>query len=289
MKTYKITFTDFWQDFDGQFFKWIIEKAGYKVEIVSGFDNPDLLFYSVFGKSHLRYNCKKVFWTGENVRPNMESGDFALSFDFLDHPNHYRFPLYAYQRWIWAREGLNWGNMDLSIDQIFDTKIWSKDELYKKKPNFCVFLQGNPGNIFRNEFFQRLNSVKRVDSAGSLFNNTGFVVGWREKLQFMKDYRFCIAFENSSHNGYTTEKIFEPMLVKTIPVYWGSDSAKIEFNEKSYVDVNGLSIESAVEKVLSYENDTDLYYEMWKEPFLKSETEWSDLNNLVNFFKDKVL
>jgi len=59
MKTYKIAFTDFWRDFDGQFFKWIIEKTGNSVEIVSSSANPDLLFYSSFGSDHLKYKCKK--------------------------------------------------------------------------------------------------------------------------------------------------------------------------------------------------------------------------------------
>ena len=31
-----------------------------------------------------------------------------------------------------------------------------------------------------------------------------------------------IAFENSSFPGYTTEKIFEPMLEGSIPIYWGN-------------------------------------------------------------------
>ncbi len=61
------------------------------------------------------------------------------------------------------------------------------------------------------------------------------------------------------------EKIFEPMLVKTVPIYWGSNTAKDEFNPLSYIDVNNLSIESAVERVIELDSNDDLYYEMYKQ------------------------
>ena len=42
------------------------------------------------------------------------------------------------------------------------------------------------------------------------------------KMDFIKDYKFVISFENSSNPGYTTEKLIEPMLVNSIPIYWGN-------------------------------------------------------------------
>ena len=46
-------------------------------------NNPDILIYSVFGNSHTRYNCKKVFYTGENVRPDYTQCDYSISFDYI--------------------------------------------------------------------------------------------------------------------------------------------------------------------------------------------------------------
>ncbi len=33
-------------------------------------DKPDFLIYSVFGREHLNYDCVRIFYTGENVRPD---------------------------------------------------------------------------------------------------------------------------------------------------------------------------------------------------------------------------
>jgi len=283
----KINFADFWSGFDGKFFIWLFTKAGYQVEVSS---NPDLLIYSVFGNTHKNYSCKKLYWTGENTRPPQD--DFALCFDYSNNEKHFRFPLYAYQRWIWATGLGNLGEANgITLDTILDEKLKTKEELFSEKVNFCAFIQGNSTCTHRNEFFQALNSKKSVSSACTLFNNTGVKIGWEQKLQYIKSFKFMISFENTSYPGYVTEKIFEPMLVNTIPIYWGSDTVINEFNSKSYIDVNGLSISDAVDKVLSIDANDDLYYEMYKEPYLVNNelTKWLVFDNVIKFINDKVL
>jgi hypothetical protein len=288
MKKIKLYFVDFWPGFDGKFFVWIFTRAGYQCTVTS--ENPDLLIYSVFGNRHLRYSCKKLFYTGENVRP--PANEFSLSFDYSDNPLHYRFPLYTYSRWSCTPLDRSWGgDSTIHLDTIFDKKEETKEELLRRKTGFCVFMQGNGGCSHRNEFFRALNARKPVTSAGSLFNNYDRVIGWEEKLKFARDFKFMIAFENSSYPGYVTEKIFEPMLVKTIPIYWGSDTAKHEFNPVSYIDVNGLSIEEAVERVLEIDSNDDLYYEMYRQPYLVDNkiTPYLDFEKLIEFIENKVL
>ena len=60
-------------------------------------------------------------------------------------------------------------------------------------------------------FFQRLSRRKRVDSGGRAFNNIGGPIpaGSPAKLDFLRAYKFNLAFENASLPGYTTEKIVE--------------------------------------------------------------------------------
>lgn len=279
----KLHFEDFWGGFDGKFFIWILENAGYEIELDS--NNPDLVIYSVFGNRHTEYNCKKIFYTGENVRP--PSGTYSLSYDFSDDPMHLRVPLYMYQRWNWATEGGGLGkNLSIHYDTILDKKILSKDELLQSKQHFCVFMQSNANCEHRNQFFKLLDSKKSVTSAGALFNNYGS--GYIDnKLEFIKTFKFMISFENGSYPGYTTEKIFEPMLVNTVPIYWGSNTVSTEFNPKSYIDVNEMSIEAAVDLVLEIDSDDDLYYSIYKESYLADNklTEWMDFQTLQNFFK----
>lgn len=291
MKKVRLAHTDFWGGWDNEIFAWFIEQAGYEVEKVSPHDSPDLLIYSVFGNNHRNFSCKKLFFTGENIRPKMNECDFALSFDFLDDERHYRFPLYTFERWWLAAEGKGQPLLeDINFNSIFKPKDWNIEELYKNKPNFCAFLQSNLNCEFRNEFFRQLGERKRVDSAGVIFNNVGRVYGTtNEKVNLLRSYRFCISFENTKYNGYITEKIIDPMLVQCVPIYWGSDSADFEFNERSFVNVNKMTIEEAVNKVMWYEENPEEYYKMWKEPYMPVETEAFKFSNLINFFKHKVL
>lgn len=67
----KIYFADFWENFpqtDNYFYHLL--RTRYEVEIDSV--DPDIVFFSIFGQDHKAYKnhrSKKVFYTGENVRP----------------------------------------------------------------------------------------------------------------------------------------------------------------------------------------------------------------------------
>ena len=79
MKVLRINFSDFWPDFN-PIENYILSK----LKKVSAFqillsDTPEILFYSAFGKEHKNYNCLKVFFTGENRRPNYKYCDFSIS------------------------------------------------------------------------------------------------------------------------------------------------------------------------------------------------------------------
>jgi hypothetical protein len=57
-------------------------------------------------------------------------------------------------------------------------------------------------------------------------------------LGFIKDYKFTIAFENSAVPGYTSEKLLEPILVKSIPVYFGNPLVYLDFEPGSFIKVD---------------------------------------------------
>ena len=66
---------------------------------------------------------------------------------------------------------------------------------------------------------------KHIDSGGKYKNNIGAPVA--DKLAFLSEGKFNIAFENSSANGYTTEKLIEAFAAGTIPLYWGDESVSL--------------------------------------------------------------
>ena len=51
---------------------------------------------------------------------------------------------------------------------------------------------------------------------------------------------FGVAIENTSHNGYFTEKILDCFLLKTIPVYWGCSSITNFFKQDGIITFNNI-------------------------------------------------
>lgn len=251
MKKLKVNFTDFWGIFkktDNIF--WNLLSRKYELELS---DNPDILFYSYFGHEHRKFNCLRVFFQGENFRPNFNECDFAFSFDYTpDNPRNYRLPLY------YLYDDVN--KLTLPKDP---------EKIASEKTKFCAFVVSNKFSAKRIQFFKKLSKYKKVDSGGLIFNNIGYQVG--NKVDFLKPYKFTIAFENSSYPGYTTEKIFEPMLVNSIPVYWGNPLVNQDFNTKSFINYNDFkNDEEVIERIIEIDKNQDLYYEMLKQPYFEN-------------------
>ena len=118
-----------------------------------------------------------------------------------------------------------------------------------------------------------------------MWNNVGGPVA--DKLQFVSQYKFNIAFENSCVRGYTTEKIMEPMTVNTLPIYWGNPLVCRDFNAASFVNVSDFaSMEDAVQHIVDLDNDDTKYLQMLRvpkiiEPKIK---EWQE--NLLAFLSN---
>jgi hypothetical protein len=234
-KKIKLNFSDFRSDFDKEdnYFTRLLS-SHYDLEIS---DKPDFLIYSCFdhdGKlpwhrkfrnsrqnaavDYQKYNCIRIFYTYENVRPNFKECDYAFTFDYSAHFNHYRLPLYGiiYQR----TQGWPFDNKIHPL-----TRKNNPQEILQKKTKFCNFLYSNRHGKKRNAFFHKLSEYKPVDSGGKHLNNLGYQI--KNKLDFMQQYKFTIAFENYSYPGYTTEKIYDPMLVNSIPIYGSSEPSML--------------------------------------------------------------
>jgi hypothetical protein len=293
-KSIKIGSTDFWGGFtlqDSLFYK-IIEFCGYEPIIDN--DNPDILFYSVFGGNHFKYhNVIKIWFSGENWGlPNFNQCNFALSGYFIDDPRHYRLPLYT----LYCESILNDTGTHLKIyDKLSKPR---KIEEIKPKTKFCnfVYSNGDPnreGTKFRQEFFHRLSQYKQVDAGGACLNNIGGPVA--DKVLFISDYKFTIAIENSGAfhgvHGYTTEKIFHPMLVDSIPIHWGNPYIGREFNPKSIVTCHNYSnIDKVIERIVEIDKNDELYKNYLTEPFIiDHEGTPFNMTNLITYFKTNIL
>lgn len=286
--TLKINFTDMW-GYDNFIFNprdnYFTDLLSLKYDVVID-DNPDVLFYSVFGNSNRNYNCKKVYFCGENTgnnfkHPSTQIFDASLT-HFEESDTNYYLPL-----WIIF---VNWFNKSqprpLPSNPTYSVPLKS---LYacrepRLRTNFCCFINNNPIND-RIELFNNLNSYKRVDSYGQLFNNVGQPLRGSEeaKLNVITQYKFTIAFENSYHDGYNTEKIIQPLATNCIPIYSGGSRVKEFFNPNSFIYANDFkSINELAEYVKYVDQNDDLYLKYIKSsPFID--------NKIPNLFEPETI
>lgn len=258
----KIQMLDFWGDYgvsEDNFFTKLLRKYGFNFEIVD--KNPDIIFFSVFGSYHqddnyhkrniIDRNIKKVFYTGEN-RPVVKDADLNLTFQNSSKYNNIRLPL-------WILYGYDKG--------ITLTK--------KNISGFCCFVYSN--NVaFRNNFCEKLSNYKKVDCGGSSLNNVGGKV--KDKIEFQKKYKFCIAYENGATPGYTTEKILEAYKSNCIPIYYGSETITDDFNPKTFINAHDFDNEDdLIHYIKKVDTDEKLYNSFLNKPIYSKK--WLDIFN----------
>ena len=143
-------------------------------------------------------------------------------------------------------------------------------EIWGKKDKFCSMVVSNPRAKDRIEFFKSLSKVKQVDSGGGVLNNVGGRV--KDKLEFINDYKFVIAFENEIYDGYTTEKIIEPIFKDCIPIYWGNKLVHKDFNPKRFINYHDYETEEDLfKKLVEIENNPELALNIISEPIFSKE------------------
>ena len=248
-KHIKIQFTDFWDVFDkNDNFIMDALKKNFDVEIS---DNPDFVFCSIFGRRHLKYDCAKIYYTGENIIPDFNIVDYGMGFQDIDFYDRYlRLPHYAlYDR----------------ACNLAKAKPTMSDEEYLNR-KFCNYVISNAmSSPERGEFIDKLDSYCKLDSGGRYHNNVGGPVA--DKIEFAKGYKFSIAFENSGARGYTTEKIVEAFASETVPIYWGNPDITREFNKDAFINCHDFnSFDEVVEYVKKVNEDDELYLKMVKAP-----------------------
>ncbi|HUA66951.1 MAG TPA: glycosyltransferase family 10 [Candidatus Saccharimonadales bacterium] len=255
MKKIHIDFCDVHDNFsktNNFLFKLLAER--FDLELC---DRPDFLIYCNYGHEHCLHSGVRIFFSGESDMPDFRDCDYSMGPIELDDPRHLRLPVYA------TRNG---------PEEI----IKRNDNVAKimaSKTKFCGFVVSgyNPRkNHNRVAFFQKLSKYKRVDSGGRKFNNIGGPLpdGPWHKIEFLRQYKFNIAFENRSLAGYTTEKLVEPMAARCLPIYWGNPCITEEFNPKSFLNrADFESDESLIEKIIELDKDNAKYLEYLRQPY----------------------
>jgi hypothetical protein len=261
--TTTVAFCDWWQDeycggkFDvnDNFLVNLIKMhCGGNVKIVEPHQNPDVLFYSVFGQSNGAYRAgRKVFYAGEPVPPRADA-DFNITFDASNAANT-RVPL-----WV------------CYFDEALLTPTTRQ---ISKREKFCSYIASQPGfENNRQRFVEQLTSqYKRVDCGGKHLNNIGGAIppgtNASGKIEHNAQYKFAIAFENKQYPGYVTEKICDAYKSGCIPIYWGTPDIIKDFNPSTFINANDFSdFDALIDHIRRVDCDDALYASYFKEPIL---------------------
>lgn len=258
----KIAYTDFWSsaDFDNIVFTKALREIA-DVRICNNVEDADYVIYSVFGFKHLDIpdRCISIMYTGENICPDFNLCDYALGFEYVEFGDRYlRFPVYLVDGDIQGAE-----KKHLAAENL---------DLKKDKVGFCSFVVSNLDNAnpIKRQFFEELGKYKTVSSGGRCLNNVGGPV--TNKKEFEAKHKFCLVFENSSHSGYTTEKIVDAFAACSVPIYWGDPDVSKVFNDKAFINVMDFpNIGEAINKIKEIDNDNSAYMDMLREPALVSD------------------
>jgi alpha(1,3/1,4) fucosyltransferase len=267
---YKIGFVGFHPSFSPRSYGLVrVLEERFDLDIVSLGEEPDFLFFSVYGYSHLDpiYDrCTKIFTCEENIRIPWADCDYAVTGDHVAGMDlrHLRFPIYA--------KSMEEHETDL-------TKSFDAEQVLGSKTRFCTFVVSCPHARHREIFFEELSRYRRVDSGGRWLNNVGGSVV--SKLDFIRESKFNVAFENSRHPGYVTEKLVEAMVAECVPIYWGDRGFHREFNPRAVVNANEREgslclgedrlrrfFSMVVDEIARLDQDDDAYLAKLREPWL---------------------
>jgi hypothetical protein len=275
----RIDFCDFWRylDKNNNFFSNLLRER-FDLRVC---DRPDFLIYSNNGHVHRHFNSVKIYYTHEPIPANFNECDFAFTSFYVDDPRHMRLPWYAvlYESPAALIQGADFP---------------PPPKILAEKTKFCSYVvSGHSRRRNRNrlEIFEKLSKYKRVDSGGRFMNNIGGPIGggFPGKIDFMRNYKFHIAFENASLPGYTTEKLPQAIMARTLPIYWGNPLVGKDFNPQSFVDASDFpNLDALVERIIQLDQDDAQYMKILSQPFFPDNkpTEWFDRSRVLDRFEE---
>ena len=239
------------------------------VAVFTGHEQPFVTYRRIL-KARAQFGWRPLIYAhyGEidvSIEPNRRNADYIFSFEPSNGNNcqHERYhTLEHLVPFLAERRGL-------AADS-----AWAAP-----KTRFCNFIYSNDHTgttAVRERFVRQLMNHGRVDCPGRVLNNMPRLTrevrdhaGTLAKLDFLKSYRFTIAFENASADYYVTEKILHPLLVGSIPIYWGCPQVAEYYNPDCFINCHDYSsFGDVIGRVMEVEADADLQEAYRRAPIL---------------------
>ncbi len=107
----------------------------------------------------------------------------------------------------------------------------------------------------------------------------------------MKYFKFNIAFENSNSHGYVTEKVLHALYTNSIPIYWGSDFVKKDFNKDKIIYYEDFDNDDhLIDKIMEVNSSKKKLQEYFDQPIFYNNAfpEYVLQENILDFLTDAI-
>ena len=173
---------------------------------------------------------------------------------------------------------------------------WFKPDQYKVNhsksfqiSHLCGKLLKTYGQSLRHELLARKNEIKIPTKFFDVYGDRYNIEDARKgKEEVFGDSMFGIAIENTSHNGYFTEKILDCFLLKTIPIYWGCTDIDNFFNKKGIIKFGSVDECIYLSNTLTkeyYNSKKDIIEENYQKALHYIDYEQNIVNKVTEIFK----
>ena len=267
MKTIRIAYENMWgSGFPANYMLEMFPMLRGHYQFVDSLGTtPEFVFYSVYGFATNRHEgATRFVYSGEAGDPfrygaqfshgQYEAGFFhyGITCEESNHPNHLYMP-----------QGLLHLNL---YNQGVQTLVRTAPPRPRKE-YFCNFVYSNGYSPDRIEFFKKLSQYKRVESCGAVLRNNNALAeaayskeGYLLKQRFQARCKFSIAMENSYTALYITEKLTDPFVAGSVPIYAGARRVAEFFNPQAFINVADFrDDEEAIEYIQQVDNDEALF------------------------------
>lgn len=164
----------------------------------------------------------------------------SQSEEYLSHPNR-----------IYSHTGNYWFN-GRTIDEILRNKVPTKEKIIS---TVCsAKSHSNTIHKKRLEFTRWL--MQKLPELDVFGHGVKYI---ENKYDALEKYRYHIAVENYISKHHWTEKLADPFLRASVPIYFGCENISDYFPENSYISININKKEEALKKITETLQDPDDY------------------------------
>jgi len=233
--------------------------------------------------------------------PEVQDDLSPINIFVLQEPNEY----FGYHDWVIQNKDL------FSIILTWDDKVlnncdnalflpfghsWFKPNQYEithsktfQISHLCGKLLKTYGQSLRHELLARKNEIKIPTKFFDVYGDRHNIEDARKgKEEVFGDSMFGVAIENTSHNGYFTEKILDCFLLKTIPMYWGCTDIDKFFNKEGIIKFGNIDEFIYISNNLNenyYNSRKDIIEENYQKALQYIDYEYNITKEITEIFK----